>query len=54
MAEAGRFNVLACGRRWGKTELLKDVAIDQHLLAGAGGLVSPTYKMLARCGAIWS
>ncbi len=48
MAEAGRFNVLACGRRWGKTELLKDVAIDQHLLAGRPvGWWSPTYKMLA-------
>jgi len=47
MAEAERFNVLACGRRFGKTTLGLDLAIDGPLLQGAPvGWFTPTYKML--------
>jgi hypothetical protein len=45
--EAQRFNVLACGRRWGKTtlaeDLLADVVID---LGQPTGYFAPTYKYL--------
>ena len=47
MSEAKRFNVLACGRRFGKTTLGLDLAIDGPLLQGAPvGWFTPTYKML--------
>ena len=46
-AEARRFNVLACGRRFGKTLLLSDlaydIAIDEALPVG---WFAPTYKIL--------
>ena len=45
-AEANRFNVLAMGRRWGKTLLGEDVITDDELLTFPVGWFSPTYKML--------
>lgn len=47
MREARRFNVLACGRRFGKTTLGLDLAVDGPLLNGGPvGWFTPTYKML--------
>lgn len=50
--EAGRFNVLCCGRRWGKTTLSEDLLIGPD--SGENGALNgfpvayfaPTYKML--------
>lgn len=44
--EAVRFNVLACGRRFGKTMLGIDLLIDKALDGFPVGWFSPTYKML--------
>jgi hypothetical protein len=45
--EARRFNVLACGRRFGKTMLGIDLLIDKVLDGYPVSWFSPTYKMLA-------
>ena len=45
--EARRFNVLACGRRFGKTLLGIDLIIDKVLDGYPVSWFSPTYKMLA-------
>lgn len=45
--EAARFNVLACGRRWGKTVLGVDRLVIPALAGKPVGWYSPTYKMLA-------
>lgn len=45
--EARRFNVLNCGRRFGKTTLGVDVLIAPALKGYPVGWFSPTYKMLA-------
>lgn len=45
-AEAKRFNILACGRRWGKTTLGVDRAVGPALAGFPVGWFSPTYKML--------
>lgn len=45
--EAGRFNVLQCGRRFGKTTLGVDLAIDVALDGKPVGWFAPTYKILA-------
>lgn len=46
-AERRRFNVLNCGRRFGKNVLQHDVAIEAALaLGGPVGWFSPTYKMM--------
>lgn len=50
LAEAGRFNVLACGRRWGKTVLGANLAIRSALEGRPVGWFHPTYKML---GDVW-
>lgn len=46
MSESKRFNVLCCGRRWGKSalavNLLAESAIDGHPV----GYFTPTYKLL--------
>lgn len=47
LAEAKRFNVLECGRRFGKTTLGVDLAIDTALDAKPVGWFAPTYKILA-------
>lgn len=52
LKEASRFNVLCCGRRWGKTVLCEDLLLspdDARNGALAGypvAYASPTYKML--------
>jgi hypothetical protein len=45
-AEAARYNVLACGRRFGKTLLGEDLIIEPALSSYPVGWFSPTYKML--------
>jgi hypothetical protein len=46
LAEAKRFNVLACGRRWGKSTLGIDRIVKPGLEGWATAWFSPTYKML--------
>lgn len=46
VAEAQRFNVVACGRRFGKTELGKNRCADSEVLSHPVGWFAPTYKML--------
>jgi phage terminase large subunit-like protein len=45
--EAGRFNVLACGRRWGKSWLGVDLLIEDALHGQPVAWFSPTYRMLS-------
>ena len=51
LKESKRFNVLRIGRRWGKTELAKDLAINTMLDNDPIGYWTPTYKDLAE---IWN
>jgi len=44
--EAKRFNVLCCGRRWGKSELATDILCDTALDGHPVGYFTPTYKLL--------
>lgn len=47
LAEAKRFNVLACGRRWGKTTLGGNLIAPVALTAGLPfGWFAPTYRLL--------
>jgi hypothetical protein len=47
VSEARRFNVVACGRRWGKTELGMDLAKVTAIDASAPtGWFSPTFNMM--------
>ena len=46
LSEAKRFNVLRIGRRWGKTELAKDLSINTMLDGYSVGYWCPTYKDL--------
>ena len=46
MSGAGRFNVLMCGRRFGKTALGLDVACEAALEGKRVGWMAPTYKVL--------
>lgn len=46
LAEARRYNVLACGRRWGKTTLLVDLAVNAALDGRRVGWFAPTYALL--------
>lgn len=50
LSEAARFNVVACGRRWGKSTLGIDRLIEPALQGRPVGWFSPTYKMLTE---IW-
>jgi len=45
--EAARFNVVDCGRRWGKTLLGQDVLIELVLEGQPVAWLAPTYKYLA-------
>jgi hypothetical protein len=45
-SEAARFNVVVCGRRWGKTILGIDLACDTGLDGGRAGWFAPEYKLL--------
>ena len=47
VAEARRFNVLMCGRRWGKTALGVDLAVEGALDGLSVGWMAPSYKILA-------
>ena len=47
---AKRFNVLACGRRWGKTEIGMDRLIHPALAGKPAAWFAPTYKLL---GPVW-
>jgi phage FluMu gp28-like protein len=46
LSEAKRFNVLACGRRWGKSTLGIDRIIEMALQGQPCGWFAPTYKHL--------
>lgn len=46
LRESARFNVLDCGRRWGKTILLQDVIIRPALDGYPVGWFAPSYKYL--------
>lgn len=46
-AEAARFNVAACGRRFGKSILGQDIACDYLVAGWPVGWFSPSYKSLA-------
>lgn len=46
LSQAKRFNVLKCGRRFGKTDLTKELTIDPMLDGKIVGYWTPTYKDL--------
>lgn len=46
-SEAKRFNVLQCGRRWGKTKMGADLLIETALHGHPSGWFAPTTKYLA-------
>jgi hypothetical protein len=50
LRSAARFNTVACGRRWGKSELGKNRLIGPALEGKPVAWFSPTYKMLSE---IW-
>jgi hypothetical protein len=56
LASAKRFNVLMCGRRWGKTELIKEVLIKPALEGYPTGYFTPSYKLLIEVwdGVLWA
>ena len=43
--EAKRFNVMCCGRRFGKNVLLQDMAARSALAGRPVGWFAPSYKM---------
>ena len=43
----GRFKVIRCGRRWGKTDLAKTIACDGAAKGKSIGWFAPEYKFLA-------
>ena len=45
-AERRRFNVVALGRRAGKSKLAQDLLVDCALERKPGGYFAPTYKLL--------
>lgn len=45
--EARRFNVIACGRRWGKTTMCLRLVAETALDRDPAGWFAPTYKQLA-------
>jgi len=47
IAQAQRFNVLPCGRRFGKTNLYEMLAADIFLEGGEVGYFAPTYDLLS-------
>jgi hypothetical protein len=46
VGEAERFNVLQCGRRFGKTTLGVDLAVERAIESAPVGWFAPTYKLL--------
>ncbi len=47
LREAGRFNVLECGRRFGKTHMGIQLAVDRAIDGAEVGWFAPTYRYLA-------
>jgi hypothetical protein len=47
LSESSRFNVLCCGRRWGKTILAQDRIIRSALAGMPTAYFCPTYRMLS-------
>jgi hypothetical protein len=47
LSESARWNVVACGRRWGKSTLGLDRLIEPALFGYPAAWFSPTYKMLS-------
>ena len=45
-SEARRFNVAACGRRWGKSTLAINLLAEPALAGKPAGYFAPTYKLL--------
>lgn len=46
VSEAKRFNVLACGRRWGKTLMCEELVLDPALDGAPTAWIAPNYKYL--------
>jgi hypothetical protein len=46
LSEAKRFNVLACGRRWGKSALAVNLLSEPAIAGHPTGYFTPTYKLL--------
>ena len=46
LEQSRRFNVLACGRRWGKTRLCIRLGMETALAGEPVGWFAPTYKLL--------
>ncbi len=46
LAKSKRFNVIKCGRRFGKTELTQELAVETMLQGYPVGYFTPTYKDL--------
>ena len=46
VGESRRFNVLMCGRRFGKTALGIDLGVEEALGGGRVGWFAPSYKYL--------
>jgi hypothetical protein len=46
LSEAKRFNVLCCGRRWGKSALAVNLLAETSLEGHPAGYFCPTYKLL--------
>lgn len=46
LEEAKRFNVGSCGRRYGKTDLIKKILIDVTLRGKPAGYFAPAYKFV--------
>lgn len=45
-AESARWNVLDCGRRWGKSVLATDLICETSIQGWPAGYFAPTYKLL--------
>jgi len=46
LSESGRFNVLCCGRRWGKSNLAVNLLSEPAIDGKPTGYFAPTYKLL--------
>ena len=46
LSEAERFNVLCCGRRWGKSKLAVNLVSETSIDGDPAGYFTPTYKLL--------
>lgn len=49
LTEAGRFNVVVCGRRWGKTELGKRLLGESAMQGERAAYLAPTFAMALQC-----